>query len=71
MCDGEVGSVDTLTIERVIVQGKREPAEQKIYVPFNETTSSTNATDNILDVNIEYQDHFKSNNINDEAAAPV
>jgi hypothetical protein len=76
--EGEVGAVDVVTVERVIVQGKSGPVERKIYVPFDETATATTSADiNSSDINVgtntfdHYQDHGDADGVNDDAAAPA
>jgi hypothetical protein len=80
--EGEVGAVNVVTVERVMVQGKKGPEERKRYVPFDvtatattgtTTTSANNRSSNInVDTNTfdQNQDPGESYSGQDEAAAP-
>jgi hypothetical protein len=81
--EGEVGTVDVVTVERVMVQGKKGPEERKMYVPFDITATATTtdattggynqSSNNInLETNTsdQNQEHAEFYNEHDEAAAP-
>lgn len=78
--EGEVGAVDVVTVERVMVQGKNGPEERQIYVPFDITatttsgTATTSSNSRTFEANVETntydQDHGGSHGVHDDAAAP-